>query len=69
MRVVGLLWCGQNPQGGLNSHCYVISSQPGLVGLWVVGGLSTIIWPGIICPWESTAAVPQDSASSTHLRY
>lgn len=62
-RVVGLLWCGQNPQGGLNSHCYVISSQPGLVGLWVVGGLSAIIWQSIICPWESAAAVPQDSAS------
>lgn len=62
-RVVGLLWCGQNPQGGLNSHCYVISSQPGLVGLWVVGGLSTIIWQSIICPWESAAAVPQDSTS------
>lgn len=23
---------GRKPRGGLNSHCYVISSQPGLVG-------------------------------------
>lgn len=38
-----LLWCGQNPPGVLNSHCYVISSQHGLVRLWVVGGLSMVI--------------------------
>lgn len=38
-----LLWCGQNPLGVLNSHCYVISSQHGLVRLWVVVGLSMVI--------------------------
>lgn len=40
----GLLWwCRQNPRGALNSHCYVISSEHGLVRLWVVVGLSMVI--------------------------
>lgn len=42
-RMDGLLLCRQRPLGGLNSHCYVISSQMGLARLWIVGGLSTII--------------------------
>lgn len=42
-RVDGLLWCRKRPRGGLNSHCYVISSQIGLVSLWIVGGLSIVI--------------------------
>lgn len=42
-RIGRLLWCGLNPPGVLNSHCYVISCQCGLVRLWVVGGLGTVI--------------------------
>lgn len=42
-RMDGLLRCRQRPLGGLNSHCYVIPSHMGLVGLWIVGGLSTVI--------------------------
>ena len=43
----GWMYCcggaGQSPPGALSSHCYVISSLPGLVWLWVVSGLSILI--------------------------
>lgn len=49
-RMGGLLWCRQRPLGGLNSQCYVISPQMGLVRLWAVGGLSTIISQALSVP-------------------